>query len=161
MICFTNKHKIPFQIDEEYYEIVSNYFWRITKGYVITGQRIYDSNGYFIRGKNVYLHILLFGYAPKGLEWDHFNRDKLDNRRENIVASSHIDNMRNQGIRSNNVTGCNGVSLGYNKEGIAYYKAEIRLLDKRVYLGSFYILDDAIKVRKEAESKYWRTNDEI
>lgn len=42
----------------------------------------------------LYMHRLITG-APRGTDVDHLNHDTLDNRRANLRAGSHRDNMRN------------------------------------------------------------------
>lgn len=47
---------------------------------------------------------------------DHINRDKLDNRRENLRIADKSVNAVNTGIRADNSTGYNGVHLYWPKE---------------------------------------------
>ena len=144
MICYTNKWKIPFIIDDEDYELVSQYSWYIDCGYpcsvAVPGRR---------------LHILLGGKAPEGLEWDHINRNRLDNRRENLQLVTQVVNLRNKSMYSNNTSGHRGVSL--NSAGL--WKVQITDTPGHVkFLGNFETIEEAIKARKEAEIKYWGRN---
>jgi urocanate hydratase len=98
MVLYTNKHKQPFQIDEEDWDRVSQKIWREGTGkYIVTGHHCTQ------------LHIFLLGYAPDGLEWDHFNRDKKDNRKENLRAVTRSVNIRNVGLLCTNKSGVRGV----------------------------------------------------
>lgn len=57
-----------------------------------------SSNGYVFgryEGKVVYLHRLIAG-TPKGLETDHINGIKTDNRRSNLRVVTHSQNNMNQ-----------------------------------------------------------------
>lgn len=55
---------------------------------------------------------MCFGYWPK--EVDHINRNRIDNRIENLRDVNHSENAKNMTMKSNNKSGCNGVS--WNKE---------------------------------------------
>lgn len=51
-----------------------------------------------IGGKRVVvaMHQSVFGEVPAGMILDHINRDRLDNRRENLRACAHRHNIANQ-----------------------------------------------------------------
>ena len=83
---------------------------------------------------------------------DHRNRDKLDNRRENLRIATHTINNRNIPIKNNNTSGCVGVS--WYKERKKWYTT-IKTTTKAVFLGYFSNFDDAVRVRKNAELKYF------
>lgn len=59
LICYTNKHKLPFQIDDDDFNIVSWYKWYIVDGYVKTRLGAYGPNRYQVEIKvnGVALHI--------------------------------------------------------------------------------------------------------
>lgn len=70
--------------DGEYF---SQFRWYLNNyGYVI-GQ---------VNGEGTYLHQAVIGYRKVGLEADHINRDKLDNRSCNLRLVSHSVNMKNR-----------------------------------------------------------------
>lgn len=56
-------------------------------------------------------------------------------------------------LRKNNTTGVNGVD--YDKK-LKKYRARIYVAGKNIALGCYSNLEDAIKVRKEAEEKYFK-----
>jgi hypothetical protein len=72
------------QVDDDDFERLSPYRWTETNGYAITK----------INRKNVYMHRLLTN-APTGLDVDHINRDKLDNRKSNLRICTHQQNRYN------------------------------------------------------------------
>ena len=102
----------------------------------------------------VYLHVFLLGPAPDWLEWDHKNRDKSDNRRDNLHAVTPLENSRNRSLNYNNVSGYRGVS----RDGRPYrkpWRVEIKVRGKVIRIGHFDDLEDAIAARIAAEQKYW------
>jgi len=145
VICYTDKHKIPFQIDDDDFVIISNYTWHVNSGYVkthirtITGQR------------TISLHLLLLGKAPEGKEWDHENRDRLDNRRANLRIITHLVNMQNRPKQVNNTSGVKG---GRFQNGKWY--VEIRVNGEILQIGEFINLEEAIVAREQAEQFYWK-----
>lgn len=110
------------------------------------------------RTKNVtlYLHRIILGRIL-GRELlrselaDHENRNGLDCTRRNIRLASYTQNNYNLSIRSDNKSGCKGVSWYSN---LNKWVAEIRVEGKKIVLGTFKNLDDAISARKQAETKY-------
>ena len=94
----------------------------------------------------VYVH----GYWPTG-EIDHINRNRLDNRIENIRDVDRVENARNTGTRIDNKTGVPGVSI--TKQG--NYQARIKDRKKHRCIGTFQTLDEATKTRCMAEERYW------
>lgn len=108
MILYTDKHRVPFEVDEEDYEAVSRYSWYVdSQGYPSTNVQV--GSGRASR-RPLRLHAFLMGPAPDGLEWDHENRDKLDNCRTNLRAVTHGINLDNTGTWRNNTSGVRGVS---------------------------------------------------
>lgn len=103
------------------------------------------------KGK-VYLHRYITGNT-KGVV-DHINHNTLDNRKENLRVVSNADNIRNGVVRTNNKTGVNGV---YFRKDRNKYIAKIKVNYKSIHLGNFNTLEEAAKVRRNAEIKYWKT----
>ena len=153
MIIYTNRTKIPFQIDECDFEKVSAQSWRIgSKGYPETDVVTIENDLRKSRVKR--LHLFILGRAPIGLQWDHRNRDKLDNRRENLRAVTPLINYRNRGVRADNKSGIRGVTWD-SKNNL--WLTEIVDKGERIFLGRFASLEEAKLVRKEAENVFWRS----
>ena len=91
------------------------------------------------------------GPIPKGMQIDHINHDRTDNRIENLRLVTASQNMKNQSMRSTNSTGVNGV---YFRKDTCKYCAQITVDRKVITLGSFSNIDDAAKARVDAERKY-------
>lgn len=88
--------------------------------------------------------------APSDRVVDHINRNTLDNRRDNLRVCTIQENLRNQ-KRSNSKTGFTGVTA-FGKYG---FTAQIKHNYKKIHLGVFSKLQDAINARKKAELEYW------
>lgn len=108
-----------------------------------------DSNGYpntTINGKTVRMHSFLGYYRP-----DHHNRNKLDNRKENLIKCTQQENAQNCSLGKNNKSGIIGVYWSnQNKK----WMAQITINGKTIHISSHNNKDDAIKARLQAEVKY-------
>lgn len=107
------------------------------------------------KGKEYFAHriamLLAYGFYGEGLEVDHINHIRDDNRLANLRFVTKSDNNRNRSRSSNNTTGVTGV---YYQKARRKYMANIRIDDVNIYLGLFATLEEAAKVRKAAEIKY-------
>jgi hypothetical protein len=130
------------------------------------GRRLYQPAG--TKCKDGYLGICLNGprirshriaWALYHGEWpenqiDHINGDKSDNRIVNLRKATNSQNGKNLPIKSNNKSGYPGVFFRSNK-----WRVQIKVDHKSISLGSYSDFDEAVKVKKEAEAKYfgkWR-----
>ena len=107
-------------------------------------------NGYpatRIKGKTICLHQFLVA-KEKGYVIDHVNRNRLDNRRENLRYASLRVNSINRAASSN--SGHLGIYI--LKSG--RYQVKIKSSGKSVSLGTYNTLEEAIDVRAKAEAEY-------
>jgi len=96
--------------------------------------------------------LYMTGVFPKN-HVDHIDHDELNNAWNNLREVTQAENNCNQSKRSDNKTGHTGIWI--NKANPKKkYMAEIHFNSKRVYLKSFYSLDDAIQARKKEIVKY-------
>lgn len=110
-----------------------------------------DATGYAranINGDATRMHTFLGYYFP-----DHHNRNRLDNRRKNLIPCTVQENNRNSSMRSDNTSGVKGISWDKKCQKWLSY---IKLDDKFERLGYFQNIDDAIKTRLIAEAKYFK-----
>jgi hypothetical protein len=76
--------------------------------------------------------------TPKGLETDHVNGNKLDNRRTNLRICTHQENHRNTSKQSNNKSGYKGVSWHYDKrKNWGKWKVAITVNKRKIFIGYF------------------------
>lgn len=103
-----------------------------------------------INGKLIFLHHLIVG-REKGLIVDHINRNRLDNRKENLRIATYSENIINGGLRCDNTSGVKGVSWAKHRK-----TWHVRLVkDKKcMYNGWFIDKEEAIAKRKELEKQF-------
>lgn len=88
------------KVSNEDYQWVSELLWRN------------NSRGYAVTGQGRLLHQLVSGYnrsKHSGLIVDHINRDKLDNRRENLRITTQEYNSHNSGPSRRTKHGYKGI----------------------------------------------------
>lgn len=136
------------------YDAVTGVFiWNVSRG----GMRAGDNAGkvgfngyvYICVDRHLYLaHRLVWLYVydvfPKQ-EIDHINRCRCDNRLINLRAASTSQNAWNAQHRQGQRTGVKGVELTRAGRYLVRFKAN----GKRVYLGVFPTLEEAVKVVSE------------
>ena len=131
-----------FIIDAEDWLKVKDYCWRINnEGYVRTQ----------VNGKCIGLHRFLMNF-PDDMLIDHINGDTANNCKSNLRIVTDQQNAMNRKKQSNNSSGCSGVSWKKSRDK---WVARIMYKGKIINLGSFTNKEDAIKVRQEAEIKYF------
>ncbi len=109
-----------------------------------------DKYGYLIikiKGKQFKAHriawLLNYGNFP-GSELDHINRNKLDNRIENLRESNRTQQNRNKDKKTNKQTRQVGIYIDNTKGLKKKYATKI---NKKTY--RFYTLQEAIEWREE------------
>ena len=128
-------------IDTVNIPIVSQYSWHVsTRGYAAT-----RSNGI-----NMYMHRILM--QPGEFQVDHINRNKLDNRMQNLRIVTNQQNQFNRPLNSNNSSGFTGV---YWNRDCQKWCAQITINGKTISGGLFKDIQDAVLKRKELEDKYF------
>lgn len=107
-----------------------------------------SSTGYSvtrINGKNISMHVFL------GYKWhDHINKNKKDNRKENLRKCTKQENNRNKSKQSNCTSKYIGVSLEQKR-----WRACITVNKKKINLGSYNTEEKALIARLRAEKEYF------
>jgi len=112
-----------------------------------------------INGNSYKLHRLIWIYhngpIPEGMQIDHINHDRQDNRIENLrLVENSQENLRNMSMINSNSSGHMGVCYLNGYTGRKSWHAYIYVNNKKIGLGKYITKEEAIKVRKEAEEKY-------
>ena len=92
--------------------------------------------------------------CPDVLMVDHIHGKKTrnDNRKSNLRICTNQQNNFNKGLRKDNTSGITGVS--WNKRDKVWV-VTMRLNGKNRHLGQSTNFNEAIKIRKSAEEKYF------
>lgn len=122
---------VQAKVDPDVFFWAKNLCWFVdVRGYVSTRTG----------ARTVVLHRLLMD-NPKGLDVDHINGDKADNRRANLRAVTRQQNIRNSGPRRRAASRYKGVTL--HKRG--KWNARIVVNGRNLHLGLFVAEEAAAK----------------
>ena len=113
-----------------------------------------EGRGYAVCYKDgrKFMHYVILP-RKKGLQIDHINGDKLDNRLQNLRYCTPQENSRNKKLRSDCKLGYKGVS--YRKDRKSNYRAFIFVDGKRIYLGTHTTPKDAAIAYDNGAKKYF------
>ncbi len=130
--------------------------WKISPSYKIKEGAVAGNKtgpGYWqicFKGKFYKLHRIIwqmfYGEIPQDLEIDHIDRDKDNNRIENLRLATRSENANNRDAQSNNKLGVAGVVKDGNK-----FVAYIRINNKTVNLGRFNTILEASSTYQKAK----------
>ena len=134
-----------FYFDLEDFDLIKDYCWYIdNKGYVVAHD-IKDSS------KRLRMHRLVMN-AKEGMDVDHINNVKSDNRKSNLREATRSQNLMNRRVLKNNTSGVTGVTW---VKQINKWRAMIGVNRNVIHLGDYTTKEDAIKARKDAEQQYF------
>ena len=122
-------------VDDEDYAYLSSKKW------------YYGANGYAAReekDKTVLMHRVIID-APQGMDVDHINRDKLDNRRQNLRIATRSQNKANMVTRKRHKQQLPmGISYNPSPRSKQPYMARVGKDGKAYFVGNLYKLEDAV-----------------
>jgi len=145
-IGYTSKGE-EFYFDLEDYDKIKDYTWRTNKkGYIHTSVQ-FDN-----KRQVIMMHNLVMENESDDVIIDHITHNVNDNRKSKLRRTIGSQNNMNHALHKNNTSGCSGVTW---KEKNQKWEVRINVNKKRYYLGLYDNLDEAIKVRKDAEQKYF------
>jgi hypothetical protein len=139
------KGRLALVDDADYDRLMQVGNWSCSsKGYAVHYTKIGGQR------KVLYMHRVILS-APPHLQVDHINRDKLDNRRENLRLATRSQNQANHPKRQDSRMDYKGVSFRLGR-----YDARIKYKDKRIALGRFDDPEEAAFVYDTASRLlYW------
>ncbi|MCF0178649.1 MAG: HNH endonuclease [Bacteroidales bacterium] len=108
-----------------------------------------------VNGKNRLAHRVVWeiynGEIPKGMQIDHINHVRTDNRIENLRLVSHQENKKNNSMYSSNSSGVCGVRFDKNR---GKWSASIQVNGKTINGGRFDNFEAAVDKRKSLEIEF-------
>ncbi len=127
------------------------YRWWKTQGYPAT--RI---NRIFTYQHRIILERILGRKLLHGEYTDHINRNRLDNRRENLRIATNSENLRNRDKRANTSSNYIGVTYFTNaSKRVKRWKAYIKLGKKQHTVGYILTEIEAARARDVAARKHY------
>jgi hypothetical protein len=91
------------------------------------------------------------GEIPEGMDIDHVDGDRANNRIENIRLASRSQNLMNKGARRDNKAGVKHVRWN---EPTKSWRVKMNIGGKHLHLGLFKTLEEATAVACAAREKY-------
>jgi hypothetical protein len=126
-------------VDDEDYKFLIQWKWNFSStGYAAR------NGGTYKKRKNIKMHRLIMR-ATSGMEVDHINGNRLDNRRCNLRICTRSQNHCNVGLSSRNTSGFKGIVFDYKT-----WNAKITKNGKRIHLGCFKNKEDAARAYDRA-----------
>ncbi len=128
-------------VDDEDFERLNQFRWyKAGRGYAVGRMGT----------KTVFKMHRIVANAPDGMEVDHKNRNKLDNRKSNLRIVTHIENMQNIKKATSGIE----MTTGKRKKK---YLVRVSHMGKRYYGGYFNTLAEAKEARKNLCNTISRT----
>ena len=131
-------------VDDEDFNRLSVWKWYYHYGYAVRREPAGKQ-------RTIFMHREV-AHTPDGMQTDHINLNRLDNRRSNLRACTAAENKANEGLRSSNKSGYRGVcwSARDNK-----WRANIHVGGKFLSLGCFDRAIDAAVAYDTAAEAYF------
>lgn len=143
-IGYTRKDE-KFYFDLEDFDLIKNYCWYIESGGRVCARSKNDKTPYKI-------HRIIMKITDPEVEIDHKNHLQWDNRKSNLRICNHNQNLKNTKIESVNTSGYKGV---WFRKDTNKYAARIEFNGKKINLGCYFTLEEALIARLKAEKEYF------
>lgn len=134
-----------FYIDAEDFDIINKYSWCEV---VVANTQYHKLQAYdCLTGKSIFLPQII-GFK----NYDHADRNPLNNRRYNLRPATSTENAQNRSIRSDNTSNVTGVGWRTKNQ---CWRVRIQVNGNPIFIGDFNDKDEAIRARLLAEIKYF------
>jgi hypothetical protein len=139
-IALVNRRGVAL-VDDCDYEALSQYKWYMVGGYAVRVINKPDGGKTWLS-----MHRQIMD-TPSGMDTDHINGDRLDNRRQNLRIATRSQNMANTKAHADNIKG-----LGHKGVSKAGKKWRARILHNGTnkHLGVFNTAEQAAEAYKQA-----------
>jgi len=138
-------------VDAEEFDHLMQWKWYFSQGYALRQVNPNKSDG---RKYQVSMHRYVNG-TPVGMDTDHINGNKLDNRKCNLRSCTRQQNQFNKGPQKNKRSIYKGVYLLTCHQKYYYWIARININGKRIHIGSFKTEGEAASAYNKAASELY------
>lgn len=121
--------------------------WYCDKDGYLVSSYFYNGVRRFVRFHRLVMH------AKPGQVVDHINKNKADNRKNNLRCCERFENDRNRGLYSSNTSGVSGVCFDKQRKK---WIASITYNHKRINLGRYEIKEEAVRARLTKEIELYK-----
>ena len=142
-IGFASNNNQEFYFDLEDYDKIKDYTWFMDDKQYIKAHA---------NGKTVFLHRIILNVTDSNIDVDHIKHVNYDNRKGELRIATSSQNQQNKWLQTNNTSGYPGLVWKKDKD---VWEAYITSNKKRIYLGRSQNKEHVIRLRKEAEEKYF------
>lgn len=133
--------------DIEDLPIINSRRWYVDKDGYLASSYIYNGCRCFAMFHRIVMN------AKPGQIVDHINRNRADNRKNNLRCCSRFENNLNRGRRSTNKSGTIGV---YYDDKRNKWIANITYNKRRIFIGRFSTKEAAVKARLQKEAELFK-----
>lgn len=132
-------------VDEDDFDYLNQWKWHYgASGYAVREQYLGMKDGKKVR-KTILMHRVLL-HAPQGVDVDHKNGHRLDNRYENIRLATRSQNKANMiSVKRQQTELPMGITYNPSPRTKQPFMARICKDGKSYFIGNFYNLEDAHK----------------
>ena len=130
-------------IDDADYDLVSKYKWYLPTQSKYPTTDVHD--GYY-KQKKIRMHNLIL-LVPYGMETDHINHNRSDNRRCNLRLVTHLQNTQNVSLRKQKKSSKYKGVCWYKRDGM--WRAYIGDNGQHIHIGYFDTEIEAAKAYNE------------
>jgi len=117
-------------VDGGWFEELNQWKWYVSSnGYVIRNAKMVNGK----RGPQIHMHRIILN-TPEGMQTDHINGNRLDNRKTNLRVCTNSENLANQRPIRGGSSKFKGVTW-HNRDKM--WMSYIRKDHKRIHLGYF------------------------
>ena len=146
-----NNKIAEFIIDSDDINRIKYHKWRLSHGYVVTGNHTKTR-------PTTYLSHIILGLPKTDYDnkIDHIDGNPLNNRKFNLRKCTQGENTLNKTKISNNTSGYVGVDRDKRKGRTKQWCANINVNNKKYHIGSYIRVEEAVYARYVAECELFK-----